>query len=214
MKKKFLLIFIFLILLGSSSCIEIIQLVKVNPDQSGNITIAMDMGELNAMFIAVAENVIDLSVLDEIKQQPFKSAKIIENIKGIRNIFPESNDKKGLYGLSFDFENDKALNEALFKMFHNNDKPLLPKVFKIRKNRIKITNTAPIIRYFTNKYQKNMKDNELLSYVTYKQVYVLPGKVKKVKNKKSVIEEEKVIMSYTLEELLKKKINIGNKIKF
>lgn len=195
-----------------TSCIDIVEEIKLNPNKSGSIRISLDLGILGGSFMNVAKDYIDLSMMEDIKKQPFISAKVIEKTKGISNIMPISDNDKGLYALSFDFENEKALNEAFYKMFNTNKNIFLPKVFKISKKRLKIANLAPAIRYFTNKYKKDIKDNKLFSYINFKQIVVLPAEVRKVKNPKSTIDDYKIYMSCSIEDLLNTNINIGNKI--
>ena len=162
MQKRIRVYIVLLSFLFLSGCIDIVEEIKINPNKSGSIRISMDLGALGSSFMSIAKDYIDLSMMEDIKKQPGLTAKIISNTKGIRNILPVSDDKKGLYALSFDFDNDKALNEAFYKMFNSNKTIFLPKVIKISKRRIKVTNLAPVIRYFTNKYQKDIKDNTLL----------------------------------------------------
>jgi hypothetical protein len=214
MKKYKGLLITIIVFLSLPGCIDIVQEIKLNPNKSGSIRFSIDFGVLGSSFMNVAKDYIDLSLMDDIKKQPFISAKVIENTKGIRNILPVSDNNKGLYALSFDFDNEKALNEAFYKLFNSKKKIFLPKVFKISKRSLKITNLAPVVRYFANKYEKDIKDNKLLSFVSFKQIFVLPDGVKKVKNPKSEIDDYKVNMSCTIEELLNTKMNIGNKIWF
>ncbi len=212
MKKNIRFILLIVVFLSLSGCIEIVEEIKLNPNKSGSIRFSMDLGVLGGTFMNVAKDYIDLSMMDDIKKQPAITAKVIENIKGISNILPVSDNNKGLYALSFDFDNEKALNDAFYKMFNSNKNIFLPKVFKISKKSIKVANLAPVIRYFTNKYEKDIKDNQLFSLITYKQLFVMPGDVRKVRNPKSVIDDYKVNTSCTIQELLNSNINIGNKI--
>jgi hypothetical protein len=214
MIKKFSFIFFTLIFVSLTSCIDIVQEIKINPNKSGSIRFSMDLGALGGSFMNIAKDYIDLSMMEDIKKQPSITAKVIENIKGISNIKPVSDNNKGLYALSFDFDNEKALNEAYYKMFNSNKNIFLPRVFKISRRSIKTANLAPVIRYFTNKYEKDIKDNKLFSLVSLKQLFILPGMVKKVSNPKFNIDDYKVDMSCTIEELLNSNVNIGNKIWF
>jgi len=214
MKKCFGFLMVLFVFLSLSGCIDIVEEIKINPNKSGSIRFSMDLGALGISFISIAKDYIDLSMLDEIKIQPFIAAKLIDKTKGITNIIPISDNDKGLYALSFDFDDDKALNEAFYKMFNSNKNIFLPKVYKISKRRIKVANLAPVIRYFANKYEKDIKDNKLFSLISFKQIFVLPGAVKKVNNPKSTIDDYRVNLSCTIEELLNSDFNIGNKIRY
>jgi len=214
MKIRFWHLLIIIIFLSLTGCVEIVEEIKINPDKSGSISFSLDLGVLGNSFLNIAKDYIDLSMMDDIKKQPFISAKVLDKTKGIRNILPVSDNDKGLYALSFDFDNDNALNNAFYKMFNSNKNIFLPKVIKITKRKLKITNLAPVIRYFTNKYEKDIKNNKLFSLVSFKQTFVLPGEVKKVKNPKSIICDYKVNLSCTIEELLNSDFNCGNKIKY
>jgi hypothetical protein len=153
-------------------------------------------------------------MMEDIKKQPYISAKQIENTKGITNIKAISENDKGLYALSFDFKNDKVLNEAFYKLFNSNKSVFLPKVIRIKKHKITVANLAPVVRYVSEKYDKNIKNNQLLSIVSIKQLYVFPGEVKKVSNPLYIKDDYKVNMSCTISELLNSNLNIGTKIRY
>jgi len=213
MKKLF--IFLLPVISLFSGCIEIVEEITINPDQSGTVSFNMDLGTLGGMAINMGESYMQSSLLNQVKTLPETTAGILKGIKGLSNIKPVTN-KKGLYSISFDFKNTKQLNEAIYKLFDVKKHFYEPGYIKITKRKIVKKNYAPVLRLFVKKYQDQLKDKSILKLLSYKAIFHLPKEVKNFSNKSSTLSADKKTLEFkcTIEELLSAGTNIGNKIKY
>ncbi len=211
MKKLFILLLPVIFLFNS--CIEIVEEITINPDQSGNVSFYMDLGTLGGIAMNMGENYMQGSLLNQIKTLPETTAGILKGINGLSNIKPITN-KKGLYSISFDFKNYRQLNDAIYKLFDVKKHFYEPGYIKINKRKIIKKNYAPVLRLFVKKYQDQLKDKSILKLLSYKTIFHLPKEVKRFSNKKSTLSTDKKTLELkcSLEELLSAGTNVGNKI--
>lgn len=212
MKKIFLfLIPLFLL----SGCIDIVEEITINPDKSGTVAFSMDLGTLGSIAMNMGESYMQGTLLDQIKNLPETAAGLLKNVNGLSNITSVTN-KKGFYFVSFDFKNQKDLNNALYKLFDVKKPFFAPNYIKIKKHKIVKKNYAPVLRLFLKKYKDQIKDASILKLINYKTVINLPTEVKKFSNKKSTTSTDKKTMEFkcTIEDLLTTNVNIGNKISY
>jgi hypothetical protein len=213
MKKVFIILLPALFLFNG--CIEIVEEITINADQSGTVSIYMDLGTYGGLLTSLGEKCLSSDMLDQLKKMPETTAGILKDIKGVSNIIPVTN-KKGLYSISFDFRNSKQLNAALYKLFGVKKKFFEPNFVMIRKHTLKKKNYAPVLRLFVKKYQDQLKDNGLLKVIDYKSISHFSKEVKKYSNKKSTLSVDKKTLMFkcTIEELIAPGSNIGNKVKY
>ncbi|HNW99298.1 MAG TPA: hypothetical protein PKK00_12890 [Bacteroidales bacterium] len=211
MKKIFLFILPIFLLTG---CIDIVEEITLNADNSGSVKFYTDMGTLGNFAMSLGENYMKGTSLDQIKSLPSTAAALLKDVDGISNI--KSTSQKGLYSVSFDFKNSKQLNDALYKLFNQKKRFYEPAYIKIKKHKIVKKNYAPLLRLFARKYKDQLKDNNVLKYISYKSVFNLPSEVNNFSNKKSTLSADKKKLEFTCtaEDLLTTNTNIGNKIKY
>ena len=213
MKKLF--VFFLPVIFLFSSCIEIVEEITINPDQSGTVSFYTDFGALGGMAVNLGEKYIQSSLLNQIKSFPETTAGLLKGVKGLSNIKPVTN-KKGLYSISFDFKNYRQLNDAIYKLFDIKKHFYEPGYIKVSKRKIMKKNYAPILRLYVKKYQDQLKDKSMLKLLSYKSIIHFPKEVKRFSNKKSTLSASKKTLEFkcTLEELLSAGTNIGNKVKY
>jgi hypothetical protein len=213
MKKLLLLIFASMFLF--SGCIEIIEEMTINPDKSGTVSFNMDLGTLGGLAINMGEKYMQSSMLDQIKKMPETIAGMLKGIDGLSNIKPITN-KKGMYSVSFDFKNAKQLNEAIYKLLDVKKHFFEPNYLRLTKSKLVKKNYAPELRFYINKYRDQLKDKNVLNFISYKSIFHFPEEVKKFSNKKYTLSSDKKTLEFkcTLEELLSEKANIGNRVKY
>jgi len=213
MKKLLLLIFTSMFLF--SGCIEIIEEMTINPDKSGTVSFNMDLGTLGGLAINMGEKYMQSSMLDQIKKMPETIAGMLKGIDGLSNIKPITN-KKGMYSVSFDFKNAKQLNEAIYKLLDVKKHFFEPNYLRLTKSKLVKKNYAPELRFYINKYRDQLKDKNVLNFISYKSIFHFPEEVKKFSNKKYTLSSDKKTLEFkcTLEELLSEKANIGNRVKY
>jgi hypothetical protein len=212
MKKIFLFILPLFLLSG---CIDIVEEITINPDKSGTVTFSMDMGSLGGMAMNMGESYMQGTLLDNIKTLPETVAGQLKDIKGLSNITTKTN-QNGMYSVSFDFASEKDLNNALYKLLDVKKPFFAPNYLRIKKHKIIKKNYAPVLKLFLKKYEPQLKDASILKLLTYKSVINLPAEAKKYSNKTSTLSGDKKTLEYkcTIEDLLTKDVNIGNKIRY
>lgn len=212
MKKIFLFILPVLLLSG---CIEIVEEININPDKSGTVVLKMDMGTLGGFAMNMGENYMQGTLLEQMKNLPETAAALLKNVDGLSNIKPVTNSN-GLYTVSFDFKNEKDLNNALYKLLNVKKPFFAPNYIRIKKHKIVKKNYAPALRFFLKKYKEEIKDASVFKLISYKTVFNLPAEIKKFSNNKSTLTTDKKSLEFecTIEDLLTTNVNIGNKIRY
>lgn len=198
-----------------SSCIEIVEEITVNKDKSGTICFSLNLGSLGGLAMNLGENYLDANTLKTLKEFPSEGAVLLKDLHGIDNIIPVVN-KNGKFSLSFDFNNTKTLNKALYKLFNKKKSFLDPGYISIKKHKVVKKNYGPLLRLFAKKYVDKLKDKTVLKLISYKTKYNFPFPVKKFSNSLSKADSDKntVEFSCTIEELLTSPVDIGNRIKY
>lgn len=132
MKKIFLFILPVLLLSG---CIKIVEEITINADKSGSVTFKMDLGSLGGFAMNMGDSYMQGTLLEQVKNIPTTAAALLKNIDGLSNIKSVTNSG-GLYSVSFDFKNEKDLNQALYKLFDVKKSFFAPNYIRIKKHKI------------------------------------------------------------------------------
>jgi len=213
-KQKLFLVLTIILSLSFTSCIDIIEEITINKDKSGKVYIRVSAGMLGSM-LSMASAYVDTDIITEVKTFPQKKAKELKKIKGISKVKAVNKLSSGIVGIKFNFNNNKALNKAYYKLLDQEKKWYYPSIVKVKKHKLKKRNLAPIIRNYVKKNQAAFKDVDVLKKINYKVVYNFPAEVKKVKNSKSkIIKKKRVIQKHSIHAILNSDVNIGNKIKY
>lgn len=215
MKKQ--IVFIFLSLIFFNSCITITEDITVNSDGSGKIAVKIDLGKIGSNLDNQVSGA-NMSFITQIKQFPESAAKVLINCKGISNVIPVTDNKKGIYSISVDFKNSRDLNKAIYMVFGHKKKFYEPAFLKITSHQISKKNIAPLFKKIIALQEKENKSfsDLMFPFISLKSTYRLPAEAKKVSNIKAVIADNKKIITtdYTLEELIKTNFDFGIKIKY
>ncbi len=213
MKKVFFILLPLVFLF--SSCVEIVEEITVNADQSGTASLHMDLGTFGSLATSLGGKYFQGNMLDQLKKLPETAAGILKNINGLTNVVPIT-DKKGLYSVSFNFKNAKQLNAALYKLLGIKKPFFAPNYMRLNKRKLVKKNYAPDLRLFIKKYKDQLKDAEFLKLITYKTIFHFPREVTHFSNKKSTLSTDKKTLEFkcTLDELLTSGTNIGNKVRY
>jgi len=198
-----------------SSCIELIQTIEINPDKSGKYTMKIDLGMLQ---YAGTSSLQDASgIITSIKSFPDSAVVKLSSMKGISGIENITNDKNGIYGIRFNFDNAKSLNKAFYQLADQQKLFFMPDYIKIKRNRVLITDIAPYIKKASSMTEKSTTDSFISDQISRliqvtTNIYV-PKPVKKVQNSRSRFSDQQVTFSMGLNELVEGK-NYGNVIRF
>lgn len=214
MKKTLVLILFTLLACGLTSCIELSDELTVNADGSGSLRITLDMGMV-ASAMNSQNSQIDVSILEKIKMISLGADSALTGLSGISKVQSVTKDKQGFFQVSFDFDNSKNLNKALYKIFGQEKKSLFPSLVKVSKHKVVKTNLAPYIKKAFDKKKDNSYNEMMYSFIRMKSVVHLPADLKKAKNIKSVIDTPRTVStSFTLKEMLEGGFDFGNVITF
>jgi hypothetical protein len=206
---------IFFLMLFTTSCIEIVEEVTVNPDRSGTISYSIESDQLTALFSNLA-GIFDQNSLKEMLTKRFEQfAMKFKNSRGIKNVRFIIGDNITDASLSFDFSNTKELNEALYEIAGSKKTFFAPSYLKIGKHKLKKFNIAPYLK-------KQLRDQDILipeevmNMVEIKSIYNFPGKIKSVKGKSATMSENQqtVIQKFEFKKVYENEVNTGVRIKY
>ena len=161
MHKTIKIFGLLLIAMGLSSCIELIEEIKINPDLSGHYHLYLENNSLGLLFNALPLN-LDIEKF-EMDLQKLRKQKGISNFSTV--ILP----KKGQFSIRFDFSDDKSLTRALYASFDAKKRYYNKSFLKVNKRKIIRPNLAPyLIKYLeTNDLLSEIPKDVLLDNVTY-----------------------------------------------
>ncbi len=211
--RKFVPIILFP-LLFLTSCIEIVEEVTVNPDRSGTISYKIESDRLTALFSNLT-GMFDQNSLKEMLTNRFEEfAMKFKNSRGIKNVRFIIGDNITDASLSFDFNNTKELNEALYEIAGSRKTFFSPSYLKIGKHKLKKFNIAPYLK-------KHMRDQDItlpedvMKMVQFKSIYNLPDKVKSAHGKSVTLTSDKTaVQKFEFIDVYENKTNTGVRIKF
>ena len=213
--RKYFLLFILASSLVLQSCIEIVEEVIVNDDQSGSISLSVSTRTNNPLFALISQYA-DMSFMDNIKANTEQIAFILKNQEGIENV--QLKEKKWSAGLelSFDFENDKKLNNALYATTGMQKTFFQPNIYKIRRNKFVRKNTTGWIQRLIEQEKENIPDEAVFDLIELKSVYQIPVPAKSIYTKCKIStsnNNQTFTTSNYLSEILNEKINTRIKIR-
>lgn len=204
-------------LLLLQSCIEIVEEVTINQDQSGKISLSVNAGGNNNPFMALINQFADMSFLDEISRNAMRVNDILKNQAGISNVRYSESRRKGQLELGFDFEDEKSLNNALYAVGGYQKSFFQPKLYKIKMNKFVRKNTTGWIIRLIEQEKENIPDEAIFDLIEVKSVYHFPNDARCIRAPKNVVSSDNdhtFTSSNFLSDLIDKKTNTRIKIKY
>jgi hypothetical protein len=198
------------------SCIEITETVTVNQDRSGTLSLSAGIGNQNPI-LALLGQYADLEIDDNTLYEVRKAVSILKSSDGISNVKFNDNFIRGNIELSFDFENDKKLNNALYAIGDVKKNIFQPNIYKIKSNKFVRNNTTRWMLIFLKQEEENLPDEALFDLVEVKSVYRFPDEIKSVRatgNYKLSSNNQSVATTHFLSDLIDDKINTRVKVKY
>jgi hypothetical protein len=175
------IIFIIFTAFAFQSCIEITEEVTVHEDQSGRFSLSVGTGGSNPLLALIGQYT-DLKVTDEIRERAQELSYLLKNQEGISNVKFTESRWKGNMSLSFDFENGKKLNEALYAAAGSQKTIFQPNIYKIRNHKFVRKNTTKWLLWLLEQEKEQIPDEVLFDLVEVKSVYNVPHEVRKVRS--------------------------------
>ncbi len=216
-----------------TSCFEIRETVKLNSNGSGTYSFVLDMGQLKELYMASRN--ISLSMLpDSLKKKGYQAKTqspldqirpkfdalkdVLESIKGISNYKTVYDSTNFLIGAQYDFANAVALNEAINLIQKKRDEAVeqtdLVHFAYSEKNFERLHTISP---EDMNAFQgKDSISASMSAKVKYSIRYQFDKKIKEYDNVEYYMsgDGKTVIYSAFLQDLIKGKSTIANKIRF
>ncbi len=214
--KKILFAFTLLtMVISMQSCIEIVEEITVNEDQSGTMSLSTGVNGANALFGLVG-SFTEITFLDDIEREVAIVVSKLKAQEGISNVQFSKNKSKGNYALSFDFANSKALNNALYAVSDQKKKFFQPSFYKITNNKYRRRNITNWANMLLEKEKENLPDEAIFDLIEYKAVVNIPRPATRVKADDAKISGDKKTVSTRnfISDILDKHINTGIKVKF
>lgn len=212
MRKLLFTISLIVASLSFTSCIDLIEEVTINNDLSGTYEMRLETSGFGGMMnqFGGAPDIPQMREMD-VKINQLRQQSGISNVQ--KNISPK--DMK--FNISFDFENEKALNNAMYALAELKPNMFVKKFLKVKKNKVVRPNLSPYLDKLIKEYdiQSQIPSEDMLNYVNYKFVVNTPKKVKRVVSDKAIISSDRksVLATYSFKELLVDKENVYLKIR-
>jgi len=162
MPKKFKILAIFILSISLTSCIELVEEIKINPDLSGNYHLYLKHNGLDILFSSITKN-LDLSKIKNGIQE-------LEKQKGISNLKSVIDLKKGKFSVRFDFSDAKSLTQAFYASIGAKKRFYHKNFLRVNQSKIKRPNLTPyLVKYFEkNGLLDQLPSTEILDYVDYR----------------------------------------------
>lgn len=209
MHKALKIISLLLISLSFSSCIEIVEEIKINQDLSGNYHLYLEHKDLDFLFNSMAQD-FDLreleTILKKLKQQD-----------GISNFSADIRPNKGKVSIQFDFSDSKSLTKAFYasigaeKRFYNKS------FLKVKQAKIKRPNLTPYFAKYakTKGWIDKISNEKIYEYIKYHYRVICSNNIKSAvppshENSINLLEYNQL---YPIKSLLVKKQSIRSVIR-
>ena len=129
--------------------------------------------------------------------------------------FSKENSGK-LLNLSFDFSDDKSLNNALYALAREKKTFYKPAIYKVRTHRFVRKNLTEWAKQLIDEEKENIPDDLVFSFIKVKTKIQLPAPLKSVSVKNAVVGKDKKTVTLTngLSDILETKQSIGFSIRF
>ena len=205
----------FIILLFFTSCIELVETITINKDLSGKIEYKIETNELTTLLNNFS-GLMDASYENDLEVAISKYVLILEQEDGISNVNYKISKRTGDYGFSFDFENSKKLNCALYHISGNKKGFFSPSYLKVSKKKIKKLNISPWLKKYLEREKIEIPESSITNMVNYRTEYYLPNKIKRISNRKAKINStsNSASMSYLLTDVINNDVNTGIRIRY
>jgi hypothetical protein len=215
MNKKIIWLFALLVSLSFSSCITLLDEIKLNDDKSGEVFIGLESQMLGSI-LSMAKDQIPTDMMDNLNSFPTEAKKRISNIEGISSVTVMDQISSGRLGINFHFKNSKALNNAYYALMEMKKTWYLPKIIKIGKHKIKRKDISPQLVKQIEKEYPDLKDSELLKYLKWETVIKLSSNSKKIETEqtKSKVGDKNIKIRYSLTEIIKDEKSTAFTIRF
>lgn len=198
-----------------TGCIEIVEEISINEDQSGTMMYKIETDEIGGILNVLSE-LAGGSFENEMKREIERYTGKLRGKSGISNIAYNFRDSSGDYYVSFDFGSDKHLNAALYDIFGIKKTILTPKFLTIKKSKFKKSNYAPWVERYLESEDIELPESTFSNFVTLKSVTHTSKKIKKASGQSVKLPQDRktVTQHFDIQEIIDNKIDVGLKLKY
>lgn len=212
LRPSFFAFLLLMLSLSFTGCIEILEKLKVKPDQSGQYALEIDGGQLAGLMMlsGATEGPEVKALLVSLKS----IGNTLRQAEGIHNVAVDTDLSDGKISFSFDFDDQKSLNKAFYAMADMEKKFFYPKIFKLGKKNVKRTNIAPFLRMYVKREYPELHSNDFLKQVFLVSSCSIPGEITKAKDGKINNKKNAARYRWTADGVINSKDNLKYKVKY
>ena len=211
----FAILVLSIIVFTLQSCIELTEEVVVNKDRSGTLSYSLGINS-SGSIMGLINQFADNSMMDDIDDEVQTVISQLKQQPGISNVnFIKENSGK-LLKLSFDFTDDKSLNNALYALAGEKKTFYKPAIYKIRNHKFVRKNLTEWAKELINEKQENIPDDLVFSFIDVKTKVRLPEPARSVSVKNAVMSKDKKTVTLTngLSDILEQNQSTGFRIRY
>lgn len=213
--KKLLRFSVFVLLLNLTSCVDLLNVITINPDKSGTAFIGLQVNAIGGLINLSGEN-LDEETKNSVITFPSQAASELSTVSGIHNIKTYTKLALGKVGVEFDFDNAKALNTAYYKLLGKDKKWYYPKLISINRHKVKTRNITPFIKHYFDKNESMLTESDMLKYLKYTTVISTPEPIKEGSFKRGDLSKDKKELRYSIpmKNILNESASTANSFKY
>lgn len=178
-RKKYSLPIFLLFAFSLQSCIEIVEEVTVRDDRSGSIALSVEVGRGNPL-LGIFGSFTDFSFPNELTDMAEYYRNELQKQEGISNVRLIDNSSIGMVKLSFDFENRRKLNSALYAMAGTEKTIFKPDIYKINSRKLERRNVTKLVKLLVEEANDESGEEILFDVISVKSIFNIPRESRKV----------------------------------
>ena len=213
MKKYSILLIAFILTFSFTSCIDLVEEISINKNKSGHYNLGVQADGL-AGLISLNSQQFEVPAIKELDEK----ISILKQQAGISNVKKDFKANSFFFNLSFDFEDEKSLNNAMYTLAEVEPSIFIKKFLKIKNHKIIRPNLNTYLQILIQ--QQGLLDDlpskDVLNYINYKLVINTPSEIKRINGKYAVVMANKTtaISSFSFKDLVMNNPNISLKVKY
>ncbi len=212
---KLFRISLLILILGLTSCVDILNELNINADKSGTAFVGIKVNAISSL-INLSGDYLDKEVKNSIISFPSQAASDLSTIAGIHNIKTYSKLALGKIGVEFEFDKPSALNKAYYKLLGKDKKWYYPNIIKIKNHKVKSLNITPFIKHYFDNNESMLTESDLLKYLKYTTIISMPKAIRDGSFEKGNLSKDKKVISYSIpmKRILEESVSTENSFRY
>lgn len=213
MRKYFTLLALLITTFSVTSCIDLVEEISINDNKSGHYELRLESEELGGL-LSLTNSQIEVPAIAELE----KKIALLKQQEGISNVKKHFQSKSINFKISFDFEDEASLNNAIYSLAEIERNIFMKKFLKIKKHKIVRPNLNGYLQMLIEEQHlmDDLPSKDMLKYINYQLVVNTPTEIKSVKGENAVVMNNKTTAtnSFSFKDLVLHEPNISLKIKY